>query len=522
VQLRQPEDKWNTDGFAVTASSLAALGRTDEAQALAQRGVKQFPGLLSVEKFALNRNWTSDAAPIFADLMRRAGFPVCATDKELADTAKPVRLPECSASSAESQPSALLTPAIAVLPFDNLAGDEANGRIADGITDDIITELTRFRDLDVIARNSTEVYRGKPIDVRRIGNDLNVGYVLEGSFQRQEDRIRINTQLIDTATGHQIFSERFDNPSQDLFAVQTEVAAKVANSLGGVDGLVSMTDLMAAKRKQVTDLNAYALYLLGDEARRGLTEESLLRAEETLKRAIAAAPTLARAHTSLANTYSRLMLFQTDMGPSTKLMLEEARRAIELDPLDARAHAALGYATGMTGDLKQAEIEYDKALDLNPNSFDVLKSYACWAFAFGKGEAGAQAVDRAIRLNPRYPDHGVDCFRYALFMVARYEDAIRAQRRLPEEKWNPDGFAMTAGSLAALGRVDEAKALVARGIAKFPSVLSVEKFAFNRGWSPPERDKLNDLMQKAGFPLCAHANDFGKDYKPVRLPQCIF
>jgi hypothetical protein len=84
------------------------------------------------------------------------------------------------------------------------------------------------------------------------------------------------------------------------------------------------------------------------------------------------------------------MLFQTDMGSSTKLMLEEAHRAIELDPLDARAHAALGYATGMTGDLKQAEIEYNKALGLNPNSFDVLKSYACWAFAFGKGDAGAQ------------------------------------------------------------------------------------------------------------------------------------
>jgi TolB-like protein/DNA-binding SARP family transcriptional activator/Tfp pilus assembly protein PilF len=520
VQSRQPEDKWNTDGFAVTASSLAALGRKDEAQALARRGIKQFPGLLSVEKFALNRNWASDAVPVFSDLMRKAGFPVCATEKELADTPNPVRLPDCNASSAGSQHAALSIPAIAVLSFDNLAGDETNGRIADGITDDIITELSRFRDLDVIARNSTEVYKGKPIDVRQIGKDLNVGYVLEGSFQRQSDHIRINIQLIDTSTGHQIFSERYDNPSEDLFAVQAEVAAKVANSLGGVDGVVSTADLLAAKRKQETDLNAYALYLLGDEARRELTEESELQAEKILKQAIVADPTLARAHTSLANTYSRLMLFQTDMAPSTKLMVEESRRAVELDPLDARAHAALAYAAGMTGDLRQAEIEYDKALGLSPNAFDVLKSYSCWAFAFGKGEAGALAVDRAIRLNPRYPDHGVDCFRYALFMVGRYEDAIRAQRRLPEEKWNPDGFAMTAGSLAALGQMEEAKALAVRGFAKFPSVLSVEKFALNRGWSAQERDKLRNLMQKAGFPLCAHANDFGKDYKAVRLPEC--
>src|SRR5262249_34975075 len=153
VQSRQPEDKWNTDGFAVTAGSLAALGRNDEAQALAQRGVKQFPGLLSVERFALNRNWTSDAAPVFTDLMRKAGFPICATDKELADTPKPVRLPECIATSAGNQAATFSTPAIAVLPFDSLVGDEANGRLADGITDDIITELTRFRDLEVIARN---------------------------------------------------------------------------------------------------------------------------------------------------------------------------------------------------------------------------------------------------------------------------------------------------------------------------------------------------------------------------------
>ena len=521
IQSKQPEQEWNSDAFVVTAGSLAELGQKEEASALVQRGIAKFPGLLSVERFALNRGWSKGAIPVLTDLMRKAGFPPCASDSELADTPNPVRLPECKPSPAGGQRAASTTPTIAVLPLDNLAGDATDGRIADGITDDIITELARFRDFEVIDRNSTEVYRGKPIDVRQIGKDLNVGYVLEGSFQRQGERLRINTRLIDTSTGHQIFSERFDNPSQDLFAVQAEVAAKVANSLGGVDGLVSMTDLLAAKRKQQTDLNAYALFLLGDEARRGLTEESELRSVEILKRAIAADPTLARAHTSLANTYSRLMLFQTDMGPSTKLMLEESRRAVELDPLDARAHAALAYATGMTGDLKQAEIEYDKALGLNPNSFDVLKSYACWAFAFGKGEAGAQAVDRAVRLNPRYPDHGVDCFRYALFMVGRYEDAIHTQHRLPEEKWNPDGFAMTAGSLAALGQVVEAKALAGRGYAKFPTVLSVEKFALDRGWSPPESSKLLDLMQKAGFPVCAADADLADNPKVVRMPECI-
>jgi hypothetical protein len=105
-------------------------------------------------------------------------------------------------------------------------------------------------------------------------------------------------------------------------------------------------------------------------------------------------------------------------------------------------------------------------------------------------------------------------------MVGRYEDAIRTQRRLPEDKWNPDGFAMTAGSLAALGRIDEARALAARGYANFPSVLSVEKFALDRGWSPPESTKLLDLMPKAGFPICAAKADIADNSKIVRLPAC--
>ena len=123
-------------------------------------------------------------------------------------------------------------PGIAVLPFNNFGGDEATGRLADGITEDIITDLARFRDLDVIARNSTEVYKGKPVDVRQVGKDLNVGYVLEGSIQRQGDRMRVTGQLIDAGTGAHVWSERWDRPAEDIFAVQTEVAEKVAAGLG--------------------------------------------------------------------------------------------------------------------------------------------------------------------------------------------------------------------------------------------------------------------------------------------------
>jgi DNA-binding SARP family transcriptional activator/TolB-like protein len=412
---------------------------------------------------------------------------------------------------------ALTVPAIAVLPFDNL-GDAASGRLADGITEEIITDLTRFRDFDVIARESTAVYKGKPVDVRKIGRDLRVRYVLAGSFQWDGNLIHIRARLIDASTGVNVWTESYDNPAEAIFAVQSDVADQVANRLGGSIGVVSSAALTAAKRKRPGDLGAYELYLLGTEARQGLREESLVESTRLLKRAIAIDPTLARAHVALAWTYSRRALFVAEPRELYKGMLQEARRAVELDPMDAEAHAALAYVIGFT-DLKQAELHFAEALRLNPNSFDILKIYACWANSLGKGEAGAEAVDRAMRLNPNYPVSAVDCFRYALFMVARYEDVLRNQEREPEEQWNPDGYVMMAGSLAALGRLVEAKALSARGFARFPAVLSIETFALRKGWTPQESALFINSMRKAGFPACASEADTVGD--SPHLPECV-
>ena len=132
-----------------------------------------------------------------------------------------------------ADPALLHKPSIAVLPFDNLGRDEATGRLADGITEDIITDLARFPDFAVIARNSTEVYAGKAVDVRQVGKDLNVRYVLEGSVQRQGDQIRVTAQLIDAETGAHLWSERWDRPAADVFALQTEIVQQAANRLGG-------------------------------------------------------------------------------------------------------------------------------------------------------------------------------------------------------------------------------------------------------------------------------------------------
>ena len=413
-------------------------------------------------------------------------------------------------------------PSIAVLPFDNLSADPGNARLADGITADIITDLSRYSDFAVIARESSEVYKGKPADVRRIGKDLNVSYILEGSFQREGDQVRINVQLVNAATGVSVWSERFDRPASEVFAIQSDVADRIANTVGGHEGPVAGNLLTAAKRKRPVDLDAYELYVLAKEKMRtGLTDESQLEAQSLLERAIRIDPTLARAHVQLAWSYSWRATYEADTATLNRAMLAEAHRAVELDPMDANAHEALGYALGLRGDLKQAEIQFDEARRLNPNAFDVLTVYGCWAFSFGKAKLGAEAVDRAMLLNPNYPSWAIPCLRLGLVMVGRYEDVVRVQSRQPEDKWNTDGFVIMAGSLAMLGRFDEAKTLVLHGIARYPGLLSIEKFAMNRDWDAPASAVMVDLMRKAGFPVCAGDKDFAAIGSPARLPECL-
>ena len=198
-------------------------------------------------------------------------------------------------------------------------------------------------------------------------------------------------------------------------------------------------------------------------------------------------------------------------------MLRYSRKAVALDPADADAHAALGYALTMVGDEKQGQQHLEEALRLTPNAFDILIFQACLAEDVNKE---AEAADRALAINPAYPNWAIPCMRLGLVLAGRYEDVIRVQSRQPEDQWNSDGFVIVAGSLASLGKKDEAAALVIRGIAKFPGLLSIERFALNRGWPPDAVKVMADLMRKAGFPACANSQDLADTPKPVRLPEC--
>ena len=271
-------------------------------------------------------------------------------------------------------------------------------------------------------------------------------------------------------------SDRWDRPAKDVFKVQAEVAEGVASRLAGWRGAINGADQAAAKRKRPQDLNAYDLYLLGIEAKHRLTPESTDEAISLLTQATVKEPGLARAWTGLAYAYGSKASWSGDEKPWCTQAMAAAHRAVDLDPFDADARAALAERLGLAGDLSAAEAEFEKALALNPNSADVLTFYAAWASSFGKAEQGVAAAERAMRLDPSYPPWANQMFAYAYFMSGRYAEAIPLRLKKPRENFRPSDYAIVAASYAALGKAEEARSTVAEALARFPK-LSIEGFA---------------------------------------------
>ena len=410
-------------------------------------------------------------------------------------------------------------PSVAVLPFDNFGGDEATGRLADGLTEDIITDLARFPELEVVARNSTEVYKGKPVDAREIASALHVGFVLEGSIQRQNGRVRITAQLIDAQTGKHLWSERWDRPAEDVFAVQTEIAEQVTNRLGGGVGLIQAAGRAAAKRKRPENLNAYDYYLLGTEKIEKITIADEEEAITLLNRAIELDPGLARAWVELYHAHTILAVFGVNPESETRTAAEVAEHAVRLDPSDAEAHAVFGMSLSDKGDIVRAKAELDTALRLAPGSAEILTFYAGYAARFDEPERGAAMVDKIIRLDPNYPLWTSNFYSAAYFMAGRHEDALKMLERLTPDNYLEWSWVVHSSSLAALGRIDEANASVRETLKRHPD-LTVESMINESGMSTTERNRFMATMPLAGYPVCASPEAIAKLVKPVRLPEC--
>jgi class 3 adenylate cyclase/TolB-like protein len=320
-------------------------------------------------------------------------------------------------------------PSIAVMPFEVAGGDAATDRLARGIANDISIDFSRVRNLDVIGSSTTESYGSRGADVRRIARDLNLRYVLTGAIQREGDQFRVSALLQDGGTGASLWSNRWDRPSGDIFAVQNEVSDGVISTLGG-RGLLTSLAAVAAKRKGPSDLEAYDLFALGmaDFYKGG--EEGFAKSIKFFDAAIAKDPQFGFAYVKKGWAILNYALSANgDLDEAANEFERLRRKAIEIDPYDAEGHVSLGDKLVWWGDLAQGAVEVERALELNPSSADIMALTAGAMSHLGKPEQGAAQCDKAYRLNPAPPPfYPVFCYEN-YFFTKRYRESAEATKR---------------------------------------------------------------------------------------------
>lgn len=411
-------------------------------------------------------------------------------------------------------------PSIAVVPFENIGDDPKWIRFAEGMTDDIITDLSHSRDFIVIARNSAESYKAKPIDVRQIGRDLGVKYVLEGSIQSMGERIRVNAKLIEAATGNQVWSERYDRPVDDLFAVQNEVTERIAATLGGYEGAVAEAERQLVRRKPPANLTAFDNYLLGMEAKHRVTKDSLIEAEALFHKALALDPQLARAYVGLVDVY--FYLIDLGLAPSVEVarskQMEAAKKAVQLDPNDGKTHLALGITYAYHGKLEQASAEIAKAENLAPSDADVLLIIAWTIPALGETSRAVSLAEQALRLNPRYPDWYNQGLSYVFFFGEQYEKSVK-YRLLVKEPLALD-YAFLAMAYAYLGRTGEAETAAA-SVRKLDPTWTAERYlSEGGGYAHKEAELFVDGARKAGLTACVPVGNLKDMPSLIHVNSC--
>lgn len=296
---------------------------------------------------------------------------------------------------------------LAVLPLANLGGDARQERLADGIAEDLIAELGRYRNITVIAKSSSFTYKGKAVDARQVGRELGVRYVLEGSLETDPERVRIAVQLIDTATGAQVWSERYDRPLGEVFAVRDDLVQQIAGTLLGYGGPVWGDEIERARRKPPQNLDAYDYVQLASGAFR-VDEEGLAEARGLLEKAIALDPSYPRAYYQLAWAHflDALNGYSDDPARSLEQFHAAAEKMVALDPMDPYAQFIAGLSYFKRGERARGEEAWERALALAPNDPNILRVLGLnMAYALGTERAaeGVELIKRARRLNPLMP-----------------------------------------------------------------------------------------------------------------------
>ena len=386
-----------------------------------------------------------------------------------------------------------------MLPFTNMSGDPEQEFFSDGITEDIITDLSKISGLFVVGRNTSFTYKGKSVQLQRVSNELGVKFLLEGSVRKAGQRVRVTGQLIDGTSGGHVWADRYDRDLTDIFAIQDEITQTIVEQL--------KIRLLPEEREAISqaptqNVEAYTYYLKGREFFHNSTKWFLTLARQMFAKAVELDPTFARAYAGIANCDTRLAGWFGVQIPVEEI-LAMAGKALALAPDLAEAHAARAEALSSRGRRKEGEEEFERALELDPSSFEANLFYAIHLARGGEGERSVPFFIRALEVKPddpqaplllynvlRYLGRTEESEKYAELGLKRAEEALR----LHPETSRP--AQLGAATMASMGQAEKAKAWMERALAIDPDDTHVKYNAACMWTQLGDVDRALDLLEK--------------------------
>ena len=433
-------------------------------------------------------------------------------EQEVKNIARPVRVYRATLGETPEAPAEPATPlavpdkpSIAVLPFDNLSGDPEQEYFADGVAEDIITGLSKIRWLFVIARNTSFTYKGQTFDVKRVGRELGVRYVLEGSVRRGGNRVRVTAQLIESGKDHHVWADRYDGTLEDIFELQDEITAKIISALGPE---LTMAEVERTGRERTKNFDAWDLYLQALPHTYRINKVGFEQAVSLLNKAIERDPSFSSAHAMLSHCYTLAAYhgWAGRVGETAAAAIRYGDKAVELDPQNPLAHQSLGFAVTVRGPQEKAIASLRRALELDPNASGAWASLAL-AYGFvGQTEDALDAIEKAKRGSPRDPfmwlwTSSEATAAFAAFADERLEDAIeRAKATIQLQSGWYGTYVLLAASAAHLGRMEEVREAVAALLKLIPHFTVggvIKNPMYER---PADAARLVDGLRKAGLP----------------------
>ena len=427
-------------------------------------------------------------------------------ERELKNIAKPVQVfriaapAQAVAASQAPAPAVPQKPSIAVLPFTNMSGDAEQEYFSDGMTEDLITDLSKISALFVIARNSSFAYKGRLVKVQEIGRDLGVRFVLEGSIRKSGNRVRITAQLIDAESGGHLWAERFDRDLTDIFATQDEVVEKIVRALA-----VTLTQGEEKRlgRRGTANVAAYEAVLRARELLGGATRETVAQARAMYQRAIELDASYAVPHAGLAATAVSDYVSDWADDPGAELDQAErwARRALELDESEPFAHMALGHVLLWRRDHDGALAEFRSMIALDPNFAQGHSATGLALMYAGRAAEALEAFALSKRLDPHYPSIVLHYLAQANFSLGNYGTAAKQLlERIARTPGTDSSRMMLAACYGHLGRVEEARAAWAELLKVNPDFSLEQRERVLPYKDPRDFARIADGLAKAGLP----------------------